>query len=47
MEVVLTIWVDEDERQYDALLKVLDTHGRDMLTRVSVRDEACSVVIRN
>ncbi|GJJ68956.1 hypothetical protein EMPS_01302 [Entomortierella parvispora] len=43
MEVVLTIWVDNNsttyQRQKDTLFKVLDTYGTDMLTGVSVGNE--------
>lgn len=43
MEVVLTVWVDNNqttyERQRDTLYKVLDEHGTDMLTGVSVGNE--------
>ncbi|KAG0257590.1 hypothetical protein BG011_003870 [Mortierella polycephala] len=44
MEVVLTLWVDKDpvtiQRQHDTLFNVLDAHGTDMLTGVSVGNEA-------
>jgi len=43
MQVVLTIWVDNNsttyQRQKDTLYQVLDTYGTDMLTGVSVGNE--------
>ncbi|KAG0212349.1 hypothetical protein BGX28_006493 [Mortierella sp. GBA30] len=48
MKVVLTLWVDKNsttyQRQYDTLLKVLDTHGTDMIQGISVGNE---VLFRN
>ncbi|KAF9959590.1 hypothetical protein BGZ72_009320 [Mortierella alpina] len=43
MKVVLTLWVDQDrvtyQRQYDTLLRVLDTYGTDMVQGISVGNE--------
>ncbi|KAF9279579.1 hypothetical protein BGZ68_007824 [Mortierella alpina] len=43
MKVVLTLWVDKDpvtyQRQYDTLLRVLDTYGTDMVQGISVGNE--------
>ncbi|KAG0219347.1 hypothetical protein BGX33_003277 [Mortierella sp. NVP41] len=43
MQVVLTIWVDQNQttyqRQYDTLLQVFDTYGTEMVNGVSVGNE--------
>jgi len=48
MQVVLTIWVDQNQttyqRQHDTLMQVLDTYGTDMVSGVSVGNE---VLFRN